>query len=729
YQQALEVLTRAARPVEWATTMMNLATAYAARVRGERAENLEAAIGAYQQALEVRTRAARPVKWAQTMSNLAGAYAARIRGERAENVEAAIAAYQQALEVLTRAALPVEWAHAMNNLATAYSDRIRGERVENLEAAIGAYQQALEVRTRAALPEDHRLTQRNLGGLCFAEGRWAQAAAAYQGALAAGDLLYRAAATPEARQAQLREVRDLPARLACALVKATSAASDPQEAVLALERNRARWLSEALALRSDRPAGVPEAAWQTLVTHREAIQALQAEARLPEGTPAKRDFLALSEALHGAFAALDEAIVEVRRYHPDFLPEADLAQIQAAADPASPLTYLSVTPAGALALLLLPENSGSPEPVWGTLTEDDLKGLLVQGEGSAPSGYLPGQFGQASLPTALDEVLPVLGERLMGPLADRLRELGARGVTLIPTGLLGLLPLHAARYRRQGQAVCLLDEFDVAYAPSARVLGAAREALAVRSGVAPVLAGVGNPLENPKPLPYARPELEGVAALFDRGVQGALYERAATEERLMAALVGATHVHLACHGMFNPAEPLDSHLQLANDEQWTLREILESGSLAQARLVVLSACQTGITDFQNLPDEVLGLPAGFLQAQVPGVVGTLWSVNDLSTMLLILRFYQYHLQGNEATGEGPMAPARALRGAQLWLRGVTAEELAARFESELAKPDTERAISYEQAEQAWQRFAFDYEETDQPYAHPVYWAPFMVSGT
>ena len=38
-------------PVEWATTMKNLANAYTDRIRGDRAENLERAIDAYQQAL------------------------------------------------------------------------------------------------------------------------------------------------------------------------------------------------------------------------------------------------------------------------------------------------------------------------------------------------------------------------------------------------------------------------------------------------------------------------------------------------------------------------------------------------------------------------------------------------------------------------------------------------------------------------------------------------------
>ena len=59
----------------------------------------------------------------------------------------------------------------------------------------------------------------------------------------------------------------------------------------------------------------------------------------------------------------------------------------------------------------------------------------------------------------------------------------------------------------------------------------------------------------------------------------------------------------------------------------------------------------------------------------PAVIGTLWSVDDLSTTLLMSRFYAYHRHGDPATGEGPLSPAAALRRAQAWLRTVTADEL------------------------------------------------------
>ena len=89
---------------------MNRAIAYAERIRGDRADNLETAIAGYDAALKVRTREAMPLEWAQAQMNRALAYADRIQGDRADNLETAIAGYDAALEIRTREAMPVEWA-------------------------------------------------------------------------------------------------------------------------------------------------------------------------------------------------------------------------------------------------------------------------------------------------------------------------------------------------------------------------------------------------------------------------------------------------------------------------------------------------------------------------------------------------------------------------------------------------------------------------------------------
>ena len=93
-----------------------------------------------------------PVDWATTQNNLGIAYADRIRGDRAANLEQAIECYKQALEVRTWQDLPVDWATTQNNQGIAYADRIRGDRAENLEQTIRCYKRALEVYYSGGLP-------------------------------------------------------------------------------------------------------------------------------------------------------------------------------------------------------------------------------------------------------------------------------------------------------------------------------------------------------------------------------------------------------------------------------------------------------------------------------------------------------------------------------------------------------------------------------------------------
>ena len=261
-------------------------------------------------------------------------------------------------------------------------------------------------------------------------------------------------------------------------------------------------------------------------------------------------------------------------------------------------------------------------------------------------GQVLGEYPQ--LKAGLDWALPVLRDRLVGPLATRLVELGFRRASLVPGGRLSLLPLHAAGF----------DAVTFTYTPSARALQATRSMARERAKLAPMLLGIGNPLPNPQPLAFARLEVEEIAPRFAPfglpDAQHLLFERQATRVAMTEALPGATHLHLACHGTFAMAEPLDSALFLAGEDRLTLRDFLDGGlGLSAVRLAVLSACQTGIVDFHKVPDEAIGFPAGLIQAGVPGVVSTLWPVNDISTAILMSRFYVEHL------GNG-LDPASAL---------------------------------------------------------------------
>ncbi|MFN6537535.1 MAG: CHAT domain-containing protein [Nostoc sp. EkiNYC01] len=162
YQLALKVFTRESFPEEWATIINNLGTAYNERILGNRAENLELAINAYKLALKVRTREGFPEKWASTQDNLGSAYDQRIKGDRADNIEAAIEAYELALQVRTLEELPQEWAKTNFNLSSTYVGRIKGDGEQNLEAAIKACEAALQVYTQQDFPELWAKTQISL---------------------------------------------------------------------------------------------------------------------------------------------------------------------------------------------------------------------------------------------------------------------------------------------------------------------------------------------------------------------------------------------------------------------------------------------------------------------------------------------------------------------------------------------------------------------------------------
>jgi len=300
----------------------------------------------------------------------------------------------------------------------------------------------------------------------------------------------------------------------------------------------------------------------------------------------------------------------------------------------------------------------------------------------------------------------------MVPLAARLADLGFRQVTLIAGGRLDLFPLHAVAF----------EALTCTYAPSARALQAAVNAARERAGLSPVLLGIGNPLPNPQPLAFACIEVEEIAPCFTAEARRVLYERQATRAATLRVLPNATHLHFACHGAFDVEEPLDSALYLSGNDTLTLRDLLDGDlDLSTVRLAVLSACQTGITDFRKVPDEVIGLPAGFLQAGVPGVVSTLWPVADISTALLLVRFYRYHL-------EDGLDPATALHQAQGWLREATAAEmnLAHYYERHYERQYQESGKEDQDAFLAMRHYRANPDV--KPFTDPYYWAGFTFSG-
>jgi len=151
--------------------------------------------------------------------------------------------------------------------------------------------------------------------------------------------------------------------------------------------------------------------------------------------------------------------------------------------------------------------------------------------------------------------------------------------------------------------------------------------------------------------------------------------------------------------------------------------------------VTLSACETGLTDIlRGSAEEYVGLPAGFMLAGVPRVVSSLWRVSELSTALLMERFYLNHLRGDpneDPTTRSPLPPAEALRRAQIWLRDeVTAREVAERCGAQFAEIEGKGEVPPEWLSRAWINYAQMARQnpTAAPFAHPYHWAAFALYG-
>lgn len=714
FEEALQEQNRMVMPTEWATTANNLALAYYERINGERAQDIEQAIQLYEEVLEVNTYEAMPRDWATTTINLANAYRNRIEGEQAQNIEKAIELYEQALQELTRTALPLDWAKATTNLALAYSNRIKGERTDNIEQAIHLYEQALEILSLTTVPATHQQIQQYLGDLHFGEGRWAEAIMAYQRAIEANELLLKSAVSREGQLIEVVETEDIFPRIVYALLQLGRYG----EALVQLDEGKARLLAQIVEQEETNLTLLTETEQEAFASAREQFSILQAERQLPEGSAGRRPTDVLASLQEGALNHLNNIIAQLRATYPDFMPEGlDLPDLLAIIPKDGALIAPVVTSHGGGVLVVpygvakltadhylsLPELTGKRVSAWVIGTEEAPGWLRVYAD-----------FINNRLPlSALGGWKAIVSEvviHLLAPIQAKLAALGvAHGaeLLLVPQGRLGMLPLHAS----------WVDSHIVRYAPSGYAVQAIRRRLGVKGQKSGEIEGsllaVVNPTRN---LPFAPYEGQVVAGLFAKRKKIVLNESAATHETILDQLAQHDYLHFSCHGNFGWGNVDESGLLLADEKRLTLRDIL-THRLRPARLVTLSACETGLTDWKKAADEFVGLPTAFLQAGAVGVVSTLWAVDDLATSLLMEQFYRLHLAG--------MDPAPALRAAQICLRDVTAGELTNRFDDEsqqlMTRLTEEEALAY------WYRFE-RMDKEKRPFADPYYWAAFTFTG-
>ena len=253
---------------------------------------------------------------------------------------------------------------------------------------------------------------------------------------------------------------------------------------------------------------------------------------------------------------------------------------------------------------------------------------------------------QAPLPQ-VEARAQALYQKLLGPVRQMIR---GKQLVIVPHDVLHYLPFTALR-TPDGQ--WLVEEHTISTVPSASVLKFLVDKGAHASDR---ILAVGNPDLGPGlALRYAEREVRTIGEKFP-ATSTVLTRAEASESRVKRQLGQAGLLHFAVHGELSETDPMASALLLApgdgEDGRFEVRELFSTE--LSARLVVLSACETGLGKLSR-GDELVGLQRAFLYAGTPAVVTTLWKVDDRASFMLMRAFYE---------ALAAKGPAEALRAAQ-----------------------------------------------------------------
>jgi CHAT domain-containing protein/uncharacterized protein HemY len=280
-------------------------------------------------------------------------------------------------------------------------------------------------------------------------------------------------------------------------------------------------------------------------------------------------------------------------------------------------------------------------------------------------------------------------------------------IIIIPDGILNYLPIEVLMTGREeidpegsfSDLPFLVRKYPLSYVQSASVL---KSLLSVQTADTktnsgskrliafgdPVFENTGNiqiaAVKKFSRLEYTGTEVEKISSLFRNGSADVYLRNDATEENVKKGgeLKKFNYIHFATHGYINEEKPDLSSLVLTRGNSSEEDGFLQATEIfnlnLNADLVVLSACQTGLGKLIR-GEGMVGLTRAFMYAGTPSIVVSLWSVSDMSTAVLMGEFYK-NLIKNKLT------KTDALRKAQLTLIA------------------------------------------GGKYAHPFYWAPFILIG-
>ncbi len=243
-----------------------------------------------------------------------------------------------------------------------------------------------------------------------------------------------------------------------------------------------------------------------------------------------------------------------------------------------------------------------------------------------------------------DKTARSLYEILCKPVESAMKDV--KHLVIIPHGVLHYLPFAALI---SDENMFLIEKYSLSISPSSMVLNICLEKgerFLRRDKFESRILAFGNPeLGDPRfDLPFAEKEIESIQLLYS-DVETFIGENA-TETNLKKLGGGSNMILLSCHGEFESSNPLFSALLLSpdfqNDGRLEAHEIF--GLNLNAYLVAMSACETGLSKV-GVGDELVGLNRSFIYAGASSLLSSLWKVDDLTTAIMIKRYFRYLKEG------------------------------------------------------------------------------------
>jgi CHAT domain len=263
---------------------------------------------------------------------------------------------------------------------------------------------------------------------------------------------------------------------------------------------------------------------------------------------------------------------------------------------------------------------------------------------------------RASSRSEIHEVLKWIWDVAAGPILDKIGFLQCTGgnstwprVWWVGSGLLNVLPIHAAGYHELGSTRSVIDCVISSYTPTIKALAYARER-SVRSRSATsqraMLVGMLDTPEQNK-LPSVVTEINGLENLLSSCIHTTVIQNP-TRENVLSALPHHQIVHFSCHSYSSLTNPSLSKLLLHDWKESPLTvSDLTTLNVQLPQLAFLATCHSASSRDFHLLSESITLSSAIQLAGYPSVIGTLWTVADQYAPEIVNTVYARMLVGRK----------------------------------------------------------------------------------